>query len=63
MDIRRTYPPPRPPACGVCGRTLTGDPDDQADHPAGPLCGACVRAQEFDEMLWQLDGANDEDAW
>jgi hypothetical protein len=52
-----------PPVCGVCGLPLTGDPDDQPDHPAGPLCGACHRAREFDETLWELDLRDGGDVW
>ncbi|MFN8621575.1 MAG: hypothetical protein U0869_12605 [Chloroflexota bacterium] len=56
-------PPWRPDAvCTVCGQPLAGDPDDQPDHPAGPICGACVRAREFDETLWERD-LRHEDGW
>ena len=52
-----------PPLCGVCGLALTGDPDDQPDHPAGPLCGPCHRAREFDETLWEMDLRDGGDPW
>jgi hypothetical protein len=60
-DPRAVRPPL--PICTVCGQTVTGDPDDQPDHPAGALCGACVRAREFDETLWELDLAHGDDGW
>ncbi len=41
--------------CGICGLPLVGDPDDRPDHPAGPMCGPCHRAREFDELLWRSD--------
>ena len=49
--------------CGICGVSLDGDPDDQPDHPGGPLCGACYRAREFDQTLWELDLARDGGLW
>ncbi|MCY7417282.1 MAG: hypothetical protein LH650_02075 [Chloroflexi bacterium] len=41
--------------CGVCGGALVGDPDDVLSAPQGPMCGACARAREFDQTLWELD--------
>jgi hypothetical protein len=52
-----------PPVCGVCGLPLTGDADDRPDHPAGPLCGPCHRAREFDQTLWELDLRDGEEPW
>lgn len=52
-----------PLVCGVCGLPLAGDPDDQPDHPAGPLCGPCSRAREFDETLWELELRDGGDPW
>jgi hypothetical protein len=43
--------------CSVCGQLLTGDPDDQPDPPAGPMCGECSRAREFDQTLWEADAS------
>ncbi len=67
MRFRSFLPDPADPngvpICGVCGLPLTGDPDDQPDHPVGPLCGPCHRAREFDETLWEMDLARDGDAW
>jgi hypothetical protein len=49
--------------CSICGVPLDGDPDDQPDHPAGPLCGACHRAREFDQTLWELDLSREDGRW
>jgi hypothetical protein len=52
------------PVCDVCGAVLAGDPDDDAWHPTGPVCGACVRARSDDELMWALDvSGQDEDIW
>lgn len=67
MRFRSRFPGPDDPVavpiCGVCGRSLSGDPDDRPDHPAGPRCGPCHRAREFDETLWELDLGTDGDPW
>jgi len=63
MDVQRSLVTSFPPACGVCQQPLSGHPDDDPDHPAGPLCGACVRAREFDETVWELELANGEEGW
>lgn len=49
------------PLCTVCRQALTGDPDDEPTHPAGPMCGDCYRARAFDDQLWALGGADGED--
>ncbi len=46
--------------CMICGSVLTGDPDDQPYPPAGPMCGECYRAREFDQILWEQDAADGE---
>ncbi len=49
--------------CGVCGLALTDDPDDQRDHPTGPVCGPCTRAREFDQTLWEAAWHEDRGPW
>lgn len=56
-----THQPPM--RCTVCGAELTGDKDDDASHPTGPMCGDCYRARAFDDQLWAMGAAaDDEDA-
>jgi hypothetical protein len=43
------------PHCVICGASLGVDADDVPLPPQGPMCGACARAREFDETLWELD--------
>lgn len=49
--------------CSVCGLPLAGDPDDEPDHPNGPLCGSCGRAREFDQTLWEVAWHEDQSPW
>ena len=41
--------------CSVCGDVLDGDDMDVPEPPQGPMCGACARAREFDETIWEQD--------
>jgi hypothetical protein len=48
--------------CVICGRPLTGDPEDDPDGkgPEQPICGECTRARNFDDLLFQMDAADGE---
>jgi hypothetical protein len=50
-----------PLRCAVCGQALAGDPDDQPDWPGGPMDGECYRAREFDQTLWELELAEEDE--
>ncbi|MFN8519983.1 MAG: hypothetical protein U0667_11475 [Chloroflexota bacterium] len=53
-----------PVTCSVCGFELRGDPDDEPDHPTGPVCGNCWRARADDELLWAIQASgSDDDLW
>jgi hypothetical protein len=61
LDLEPSWPPVI--ACRICGGPLLDDPDDQPDHPLGPQCGACSRAREFDQTLWERDLQEGRDRW
>ncbi len=46
-------------SCTVCGLVIEDDEDAVVDG-GPPMCGECVRARNFDELLWEAD-ANDAD--
>jgi hypothetical protein len=64
-DVRSLdHPNERPVVCSVCGAELTGDPDDEPDHPSGPLCEDCSRGRADDELMWALGTfGDDDDLW
>jgi hypothetical protein len=46
--------------CVSCGAVL-GDPDEeQGITAASSFCGECARARNFDELLWEIDAADDD---
>jgi hypothetical protein len=44
-----------PETCASCGGELGDDPEADSSDPAGPICGECNRARNFDadeEVAW-----------
>ncbi len=46
--------------CDYCRMPLDGDPDDVVLGTT-IVCGECNRAQQFDDLPWQAEAAEEDD--